>query len=73
MSTQEPTVVNTLEDDTGERCVDILKHEDGIFTFAEYAGEDRDWKLVGESEGEGFKTEYAAYLAATKAIEWLID
>ena len=35
--TDTPEVVATLEEDTGAFCVDVLRHEDGNFTYVEYA------------------------------------
>ena len=35
--TETPKIVSSLEDDTGERMVDILHHADaGHFTYVEY-------------------------------------
>ena len=67
-----PTVVASLEDDEGTYCVDILKHFDGHFTFAEYIRDEEGWHLT-ENEYTGvYATQYAAYLAAVKEVSWLI-
>lgn len=73
MTDASPQIVSSVEDETGTRCLDILKHPDGVFTFAEYEQSGDDWQLVGESDGEGFATEYGAYLAAARAVEWMIE
>lgn len=72
MTDETPTVVTSLEDDTGEHCVDILQHADGQFTYAEYIRDDDGWHLAEGDNSGVFKTQYAAYLAAVKTISWLI-
>lgn len=72
MTDNAPTVVTSLEDDTGEHCVDILQHEDGKFTFAEYIRDEDGWHLAEGEDSDVFNTQYAAYLGAVKAIAWLI-
>ncbi len=67
-----PAVVASLEEDSGAFCVDILQHSDGTFTFAEYIHEEDGWHLTDAPESGVFKTQYAAYLAAVKAVDWLI-
>ncbi|MEL6959308.1 MAG: hypothetical protein AAGL89_10200 [Pseudomonadota bacterium] len=75
-SPAKPAVVASLEDDTGERCVDILRHPDGHFTYAECRRDPEDshgWRRLSNAEGPTFHTEFAAYNAALKDIGWLID
>ena len=72
MSEKSSTVVASLEDDEGTRCVDILQHEDGKFTFAEYIREEDGWHLAEGEDGGVYATQYAAYLAAVKSVDWLI-
>ncbi|MCW1950916.1 MAG: hypothetical protein KIH44_006065 [Octadecabacter sp.] len=72
----EPEVVTSLEDDEGTRIVDILRHPEGHFTYAEYhraQSEEDDWQLVEDEAAKTFKTEFAAYTAATRNVEWLMD
>ena len=72
----KPRVVASLEDDTGDRCVDIIKHPDGSFSFAECRRDPEDnhgWRRLSESDGERYPTEFAAYSAALKSAPWLID
>ncbi|SMX37386.1 hypothetical protein [Octadecabacter ascidiaceicola] len=72
----EPEVVATLEDDEGLRIVDILRHDDSHFTYAEYHrtdGEGDDWQLVEDDAAKTYNTQFAAYTAATRNVEWLMD
>ena len=74
--TDKPLVVASLEDDTGDRCVDIIKSPDGSYTFAECRRDPEDshgWRRLSEAPGDSFPTEFAAYNAALKAAPWLID
>jgi len=75
--TVKPVVVASLEDDTGDRCVDILRHEDGAFyTYAECRRDPEDthgWRRLAEAEGDRYPSEFAAYNAALRAVAWLID
>lgn len=73
---EKPVVVASLEDDTGDRCVDIIRHPDGQHTFVECRRDPEDshgWRRLSEAEGERYATEFAAYRAAIKAVPWLID
>ena len=72
----EPEVVASLEDDEGLRIVDILHHTEGHFTYAEYhreEGEEGDWQMVEDGAAKNYKTQFAAYTAATRNVEWLMD
>lgn len=72
----EPEVVNSLEDDEGTRIVDIMRHAEGHFTYAEYHladGEGGDWQLVEDDAAKTYTTQFAAYTAATRNVEWLMD
>ena len=74
--TDKPLVVASLEDDTGDRCVDIIKHPDGHYTYSECRRDPEDshgWRRLTEAEGERFSTEFAAYNAALRDVGWLID
>lgn len=73
--TVKPVVVASLEDDTGDRCVDILRHAEDHYTFAECRRDPEDshgWRRLSDVDGPAFPTESAAYLAALKAVPWLI-
>lgn len=70
------TVVSTLDDDAGAYCVDIVKTAEGKFTYIEYARDADDPDAWHPREGAAapvFASEYAAYMAATKACDWLLD
>ncbi len=72
----EPDVVATLEEDTGAFCVDILRHPEGYFTYVEYARDPEDedaWHARADQSGQTFRTEYAAYAAAMRDVEWLLE
>lgn len=72
----KPDIVATLEDDTGDRSVDILRHAEGHFTYVEYHRDTDDpdaWWPVTQAQDRSFKTQYAAYVAASRDIDWLID
>lgn len=71
-----PEVVSSLEDDIGERIVDVLRHADGHFTYVEYHRDEDDedaWHEVSDADAKTYKTEFAAYTAATRNVEWLMD
>ena len=71
-----PEVVATLEDDTGDRAVDILRHDDGHYTFVEIARDPDEtvgWHRVTEDDPKRYPSEYAAYSAALKQTPWLLD
>ena len=75
MTVVKPLVVASLEDDTGDRCVDIIKRPDGQFTYAECRRDPEDshgWRRLSEAEGPLFPSEFAAYNAATRAVLWLM-
>lgn len=72
----KPLVVASLEDDTGDRCVDIVKHSDAHFTYVECRRDPEDnhgWRKLSEAEGRAYPTEFAAYSAAMRDIDWLLD
>jgi len=72
----EPDVVATLEDDDGTRIVEILRHSDSEFTYIEYhlAREEEDeWQQVDDVDAKTYKTQFAAYSAAMRNVEWLLD
>jgi len=76
MTGEALTVVSTLDDDSGMHCVDIVKTADGQFSYVEYARDADDpdaWHSREDADAPLFRTEYAAYMAATKACPWLLD
>jgi hypothetical protein len=75
--TETPEIVSSLEDDSGERMVDILHHVDaGHFTYVEYhrtSDESDEWRQVEADNTKTYKTKFAAYTAATRNVEWMMD
>jgi len=71
-----PEVVATLDDDTGAFCVDILRHPEGHYTFAEYARDADDpeaWHPRADTPAKTYRTQYAAYAAAMRDVDWLME
>ncbi len=78
MTEQEtPEVVATLEDDGGLKVVDILRHPEGHFTYVELHLSDDEttetWQQVVDDAAKTYPTEFAAYTAATRNVDWLMD
>ncbi|MFQ3183572.1 MAG: hypothetical protein ACI9RO_000781 [Alteromonas macleodii] len=75
--TEIPEIVSSLEDDSGERMVDILYHVvEGHFTYVEYhraSVETDEWRQVKDDSSKTYKTQFAAYTAATRKVEWMMD
>ncbi|AGI67165.1 hypothetical protein OAN307_c14900 [Octadecabacter antarcticus 307] len=81
----KPEIVATLEDDTGQRSVDILRHaaaaekgenRGGHFTYVEYhrtSDEADEWREVVEEGAKTYTSQFAAYTAATRNVDWLMD
>lgn len=72
----KPKVVASLEDDTGDRCVDVIAHPDGQFSYAECRRDPEDnhgWRRLSQGEGKRYPSQYAAYAAALREVEWLMD
>ncbi|MDE0967847.1 MAG: hypothetical protein OSA51_00400 [Octadecabacter sp.] len=75
--TETPEIVSSLEDDSGERMVDILHHVDAEhFTYVEYhraSVETDEWQQVKDDSVKTYKTQFAAYTAATRKVDWMMD
>ena len=58
--TEIPEIVSSLEDDSGERMVDILYHVvEGHFTYVEYhraSVETDEWRQVKDDSSKTYKT-----------------
>lgn len=68
-------IVQTLHDDSGAQIVEIARHPDGHFTYAELHRDPDtpdDWRAV-DGDVQTYKTEYAAYSAAMRNVDWLLD
>jgi hypothetical protein len=67
-------VVRSLHNDEVDRCVDIVKHENGTFAFKEFRRDPEDrggWTLVGYNPQRTYATEEEAVAAARGAVAWL--
>ena len=72
----KPLVLASLEDDTGDRCVDIIRLADGQFAYRECRRDPEDghgWRYLSSAPPEQFDTEAAARDAAQDAIGWMRD
>ncbi len=69
----KPLVLMSLEDASGDRCVDILRLSDTDFGFSECRRDPEDsrgWRrLAGITAG--FADARAAWASATRAVAWL--
>jgi len=73
MSAKMPVILS-LEDDDGLRCIDIIRREDGTYTFKEFRKDLEDpgrWYLVNDFSNESYATKEGAIAEAGKAILWL--
>jgi len=69
-------VTRSLHNDTVDRCVDIIRHEDGTFGFKEFRRDPEDrggWTLVGYNPHRLYATEERAIAAAKASVGWLRD
>jgi hypothetical protein len=69
-------VIRSLHNDEVDRCVDILRHEDGTFGFKEFRRDPEDrggWTLVCYNPQKIYSTEDQAVAAARAAVVWLRD
>jgi hypothetical protein len=70
------TVIVSLEDEDGVRCVDVFRRDDGSFGFKEFRRDPEDqgrWTLVADYSHQRFSSQSATLRAAGKAIPWLAD
>lgn len=69
-------VLTSIEDDTGGRCVDIIRLPDGQFAFRECRRDPEDghgWRYLSEAPPPVFDSEAAAREAAIKTVGWMQD
>jgi len=69
-------VVRSINNPSGERCVDIFVEPDGCFGFQEYRRDAEDpqgWFPIGVVSDRAFETADAALAAAKIAVAWLSD
>jgi hypothetical protein len=68
------TVLASIEDGSGLRCVDIFRRPDGSFGFDEYRRDPEDggrWTQTGYHGGRAFAARAEAEAAARIAVPWL--
>ena len=71
----KPRVLVSIEDETGNRCVDILRLDIGQFAFRECRRDPEDghgWRYLSGAAPQVFDTEAAARQAAREATGWLV-
>jgi hypothetical protein len=67
-------VIRSLHNAEVDRCVDILRRDDGTFGFKEFRRDPEDrggWTLVSYNPRTTYPTEEAAIAMARSAIAWL--
>ncbi|HEX9569760.1 MAG TPA: hypothetical protein VF987_08795 [Rhodospirillales bacterium] len=67
-------VVRTIENPSGDRCVDLFERSDGRFGFEECrrdVEDQRGWFPIGTFGDDAFETVDAALEAARHAVPWL--
>ena len=67
-------VVASPESADGTRCVDLIEHDDGRYTFKECRRDPEDggrWTLVADYSSTTYPTREAALVAAAAKIPWL--
>ena len=70
------TVLNSINEPDGGRCVDIFRRPDGGFGFDEFRRDVEDpsgWFRIGFHGDRVFQTEAAATEAARRAVPWFRD
>lgn len=71
----KPLVVASIEDWSGQRCVDVRREPDGLFSWAECRRDPEDahgWRFLGLGEG-GFASEAVALVDAKATVGWMED
>jgi hypothetical protein len=69
-------IIESLEDDEGLRCVDIIEREDGTYTFKEFRKDREDmgrWLPTRDFSSATYGSLDEAIGAAQSWIPWLSD
>jgi hypothetical protein len=69
-------VLRSLHNAEVDRCVDIVKREDGTFSFKEFRRDPEDrgaWTLVSYNPQRSYSTEEEAIAGAKATVAWLRD
>ena len=72
----KPLVLASIEDATGDRCVDIMRLTDGQFAYRECRRDPEDahgWRYLSEAPPTPFDTEAAAREAALRDVKWMTE
>ncbi|MDP5084342.1 MAG: hypothetical protein NWQ23_02900 [Yoonia sp.] len=70
----KPLVLASIEDEGGDRCIDIVQLTDGTFTFRECRRDPEDghgWRYLSEAEPPKFESEASARKAAAETVGWM--
>ncbi len=70
----KPLVLASIEDETGDRCVDIIRLANGQFAYRECRRDPEDshgWRYLSQAAPTPFDSEAAAREAATQATGWM--
>ncbi len=70
----KPLVLASIEDETGDRCVDIIRTGQGNFTYRECRRDPEDthgWRYLSHADPVIYDTEVSARAAAIAEIGWL--
>ncbi len=70
----KPLVLASIEDESGDHCVDIIRIGAAQFTFRECRRDPEDghrWRYLSAAAPELFDTEDAARQAATEVVGWM--
>lgn len=68
-------VVRSIEDWSGQRCVDVRREPEGLFSWAECRRDPEDahgWRFLGVGAG-GFASEVEATADAVASVPWMED
>lgn len=68
-------VVRSIEDWSGQRCVDVRREVDGLFSWAECRRDPEDghgWRHLGIGAG-GFVSEAVATEDAKRSVAWMTE
>lgn len=74
VSARRDVVTRSLEDTTGQRCVDLIRRAGGDWGFVECRRDPEDahgWRRCGKVSG-GHISEAGALAAARGAVSWLV-
>ena len=69
-------VLNSIQNDAGDHCVDIFRRDDGSFGFEECrrdAEDGRGWFSLRRYSGLVFDSEASALAKAKTTVAWLKD